>query len=262
VPEVGTQSSKEGMELILLASAATIAAGAVGRRHIRDRRKRYKQGEFRDFGEIRDRARTGDIVLFHKTKRTGFVDSLELDVISPLIFGRNEFRHCGIVMRDGDDISVLECADEKHSGYTSAKYVTGGNGLRVVEIEALMREYTRDNGDPHFGILHIEREIPLPLFREVLASYENVGYMKTHRTALVLFANAFLPTPWSRSVASRFAGDMMCSEFLHHFLHRCGVLEPYHSKTFVTYAIENRVVFRALQRVRYSEIVRFNYSPA
>jgi hypothetical protein len=249
------------MSLLLSMTMVLLVGSGLGLGALRARRSRYKSGTFRKFEEVSAALRTGDIILFHKTKRTGFVDSLELDVISPLIFGRNEFRHCGIVMRDGDDIFVLECADEKHSGYGAATYVTGGNGLRVVEIEALMREYTRDNGDPHFGILHIEREIPLPLFREVLSGYENVDYMKTHRTALVLFANAILPTPWSRNFASRYEGTMMCSEFLHHFLHRCGVLEPYHSKTFVTYAIENRIVFRSLQRVRYSEIVRFNYSP-
>jgi hypothetical protein len=242
---------------LLAAIAVAIALG--GRSVIRRRRKRYKGGEFRRFEQIRDSVRTGDIILFHKTRRTGFIDSLELDVISPLLFGRNEFRHCGIILQEGGEIFVLECADAKHSGFNVAKYVTRGNGLRLVEIRDLLREYTRDNGDPHFGVLHIAEPVPNERFRDVLASYDHVDYLATRRTALVLFADAILPSPWSRNLTARFSGQMMCSEFLHHFLHQCGVLAPYHSKTFVTYLIENKVVFRALQRIPYSEIVRFEF---
>jgi hypothetical protein len=244
---------------LLLSMMVLLVGSGLGLRALRARRRRYKNGAFSKFEDVSPALRTGDIILFHKTRRTSFVDSLELDVISPLVFGRNEFRHCGLVLRQGERTLVLECADENHSGANVASYVTGGNGLRLVEIGDLLREYTRDNGDPHFGILHIERPIPEERFREVLAGYQHVDYMKTGRTALVMFADAILPSPWSRRISDRFEGQMMCSEFLHHFLYTCGVLAPYHSKTFVTYLIENELVFRALQRVPYSDIVRFEF---
>jgi hypothetical protein len=247
------------LSLILFILAAIFVL--LGRQVIRARRRSYKVGEFRRYEEIKQRARTGDIILFHKTRRTGLIDSLELDIVSPLFYKRNEFRHCGIVLRDESGLYVLECADERHSGYSVATYVTAGNGVRVVELEPLMREYARDNGDPHFAILHIEEEIPRERFREVLAGYQPVNYLKMHRTAAVVLAHALLPPAWAQRVFARYEGDMMCSEFLHDFLHRCGVLAEYPSKAFVTYAIENDAPFRSLQRVKYSTMVRFDYSP-
>ena len=63
------------------------------------RKLRYKNQRIVPFDEIRDRARTGDIILFHKTTRKGLMETLEVDVLSPLVFEQTEFRHCGIVVR-------------------------------------------------------------------------------------------------------------------------------------------------------------------
>ena len=53
---------------------------------LKKRQLRYKQHPIADFEEIRAAARTGDILLFHKTTRSGFLDALELDIVSPLLF--------------------------------------------------------------------------------------------------------------------------------------------------------------------------------
>jgi hypothetical protein len=229
---------------------------------LEERRHRYKNQRILDFEQVRESARTGDIILFHKTARTGFLDALELDIVSPLLFKRNEFRHCGIVVRREDgSLDVLECADAHHSGHEAANYVTSGNGIRVVSMEPLLAAYKRDNGNPHFGIKHIASEIPLPLIQKTLDEYRAIDYLKVHKTIRVLLSHYLLPHAYDRFV-EEYSSEMMCSEFMHSFLNRCGVLKNYPSKVFMPYYIEDDERFKSLEIVSYSDIVRFDYQPA
>ena len=134
--------------------AATEAAGWIERR-----RFRYKKHSTVQLDEIRDSLKTGDIILFHKTARTGILDTLELDFVAPLFFATNEFRHSGIVVRRGDELSVVECTEETHTGHVHARYPFGGKGIREVRLELLLDSYTRDNGRPHFGVRLIRNGI-------------------------------------------------------------------------------------------------------
>ena len=221
------------------------------------RRLRYKNQEILPFEQIRDRARTGDIILFHKTTRNGFLDTLELDLLSPLAFGETEFRHCGIIVRNNGELHVMECADEMHSGHDEATYLTKGTGIRLVPIERLLRAYTRDNGDPHFGIKFISEEIPSHKLQTTIGGYGVVNYLKLPRLLYIFLSRAVLPRKLHQRIAVSFSNQMMCSEFVHSFLNKCGVLKDYPSKLFMPYYIEDAAVFQKLEIVKYSEIVRF-----
>src|SRR5215212_5391654 len=123
------------------------------------RRFRYKKHQTVLLEDVRGDLKTGDIILFHKTARAGILDTLELDFVAPLFFPTNEFRHSGIVVRRGAALFVVECTEEHHSGYPHARYPAGGKGIREVPLEILLDAYTRDNGDPHFGVRFIRNEI-------------------------------------------------------------------------------------------------------
>ncbi len=228
-------------------------------RWIERRRLRYKKHATLNFDEVHARFRTGDIILFHKTTRSGFIDSLELDFVSPLFFGANEFRHSGIIVRENDKLMVLECAERFHSGYSIATYPTGGNGIRMVALEPLLEAYTRDNGEPHFGVKFISAEIPASRVHDVVRSYGPVDYLKMQRSLPLYLTKFLLPNPIRRGVLDAYRHEMMCSEFVHSVLNRCGVLEDYPSKLFAPYAIENERFFQRLEKVPYSQIVRFTF---
>ena len=55
----------------------------------------------------------------------------------------------------------------------------------------------------------------------------------------------------------RYANQMMCSEFVHYVLARCGALRDYQSKLFAPYIIENHSLFARYDIGGYSDIVRF-----
>lgn len=232
------------------------------RQWIERRRLRYKQHEILAFDAVRGALRTGDIILFHKTTRTGLVDAIELDFVSPLFFPANEFRHSGIIVRNEDELFVLECAEPRHSGYSVATYPTGGNGVRLVPLEPLLEAYTRDNGEPHFGVKHVSSEIPVRRIYEVLESYGPVDYLRMQRSVPLLLTKFILPGRVRQALFDAYRHEMMCSEFVHSVLNRCGALADYESKLLAPYSIENSRFFKRLEVVPYSEIVRFSFGPA
>ena len=178
----------------LIAALVIAAIGVTWLARWIDKRKlRYKGQEILDFESVCADAKTGDILLFHKTNRSGLLDTLELDVLSPMLFDENEFRHSGIILRENDELFVVECADEFHSGHSDARYLTAGNGIRMVPLETLLEAYNRDNGDPHFGIRHISREIPVQQVYSSLEQYGAIDYLKVHKSAGVFLSHALLP---------------------------------------------------------------------
>jgi len=223
------------------------------------RRLRYKIHPTVAFEEVKSALKTGDIILFHKTTRNGLLDILELDILAPLFFDQNEFRHSGIIVRRGEDLFVLECTEERHSGYSHAVYPTGGKGIREVPLVPLLEEYTRDNGQAHFGIRSIASEIPLEPLGEIVREVGPVSYMKGHRSVPIFLSQYLLPRPVLQKVVDRNSHLMMCSEFVHRVLSRHGVLRSFPSKLFAPYIIENPALFSAHEVVPFSEIVRFTY---
>ena len=226
------------------------------------RKLRYKDRPIVPFEHIRDRARTGDIILFHKTSRTGLLESLEIDFLSPLVFSETEFRHCGIIVRKNGELRVLECADQFHSGHDDATYVTKGTGIRLVPIEPLLAAYSRVNGDPHFGIKYISEEITAAKVESALDEYPSVNYLKIHKILYVFLSHLLLPRRVHGKIERSLSHEMMCSEFVHSFLNKCGVLKDYPSKLFIPYYIEDSELFRNLEIVTYSDVVRFHYGRA
>lgn len=238
---------------------ASTAEGAARQRWIERRRHRYKKHPTVGFNDVRESLKTGDIILFHKTTRTGLIDSLELDFISPMFFKATEFRHSGIIVRQEDDLFVLECAEEQHSGHAFAAYPTGGRGIRIVPLIDLLSAYTRDNGSAHYGVRFISSEIEPERVYEALGKYGPVDYLKMQRSVPLFLTKFLLPAPLRSSLLEAWSHEMMCSEFVHSILNRCGALADYPSKLIAPYSIEDDTFFRRLEIVRFSRIVRFDY---
>ncbi len=207
--------------------------------------------------DVRDELKTGDIILFHKASRNGILDTLEMDVIAPLFFRETEFRHCGIVVRRDDSLAVLECADQFHSGHQIASYPWGKSGIREVELEPLLARYAEDNADAHFGVRFIPNEIPLEKMMEAIHQIGPVSYLKPYRFAWIYFSSFVMPGRFFNRLVDIHATQMMCSEFVHATLARCGALGAYTSKVFAPYIIENPEHFEQHDKVGYSDIVRF-----
>ena len=224
---------------------------------IERRRFRYKSHPVVLLDEVRGSLKTGDIILFHKTARSGILDTLELDVLAPLFFDKNEFRHSGIVVRRGSELFVVECTEEHHSGASHAAYPTGGAGIREVPLNPLLAAYTADNGDPHFGVRFIPAAIDEHTLMSRVKEIGPVAYLRARRSISIFLTSFFLPPRIHGRIMERYSGEMMCSEFVHSVLAGCGALREYPSKLFAPYVIENHDLFRRHDIAGYSDVVRF-----
>lgn len=237
---------------ILTGSGGTGAGGWLVRR-----RMRYKTHRTLQLAEVRANLRTGDIILFHKTARTGILDTFELDFLAPLFFRTNEFRHCGIVVRRGDDVSVVECTQPQHTGREHAAYPTGGPAIREVPLEPLLESYTKDNGIPHFAVRHIPAEIPAEDLMRVVSEIGPVVYLEGTRSIPLYAASLLMPPGIVSRLIARYSHAMMCSEFVHRVLAECGVLRAAPSKVFPPYVIEGSTEFARYDLIGYSGLIRF-----
>lgn len=221
------------------------------------RRFRYKTHSMVSLNEVRGSLKTGDIILFHKTARTGILDTLELDFVAPMFFSTNEFRHSGIVVRRNGSLFVVECTEEFHSGHLHATYPTGGKGIREVPLEPLLNAYTRDNGDPHFGVRFIASAIDPDALMSIVQEFGPVSYLRASRSIPIYVSSFMLPSRVHSRIIELYSSQMMCSEFVHAVLAKCGALRDYPSKIFAPYVIENPRLFERHDLAGYSDIVRF-----
>ncbi|HKY98676.1 MAG TPA: hypothetical protein VJL35_12525 [Gemmatimonadaceae bacterium] len=237
---------------ILTGSAETGASGWLARRRLR-----YKTHRTLQLTDVRANLRTGDIILFHKTARSGILDTFELDFLAPLFFRTNEFRHCGIVLRRGDDVSVVECTQPQHTGREHAAYPTGGPAIREVPLEPLLESYTRDNGVPHFAVRHVPVEISGDELMRIVTAIGPVVYLEGTRSIPLYAASLLMPSSIVARMIARYSNEMMCSEFVHRVLAECGVLRAAPSKIFPPYIIEGSSSFAEYDLVGYSDLIRF-----
>jgi len=84
-----------------------------------------------------------------------------------------------------------------------------------------------------------------------------VSYLKASRSIPIYALSFFLPASLHARIIERYSGEMMCSEFVHCVLARCGALRDYPSKIFAPYIIENPELFEPHDIAGYSDIVRF-----
>ena len=94
----------------------------------------------------------------------------------------------------------------------------------------------------------------------VIASYRSIDYLPMTVTVRLLVAHWLLPGSRFEQRAAAHSHRMMCTEFVHDLLHRCGALRAYPSKVFMPYYIENARRFSAVEAVPFSPIVRFRYA--
>ncbi len=94
---------------------------------------------------------------------------------------------------------------------------------------------------------------------EALDGYGPVKYLRMQRSIPLFLTKFLLPNPVRGALLEVFRSEMMCSEFVHSILNRCGALGDYQSKLLAPYAIEDDRFFRKLAVVPFSEIVRFTW---
>lgn len=211
------------------------------------------------YQNIKKYLKTGDIILFSCNKHNNKFDGITYYCRTMLL--GSEYGHGGIVIRDGDKLFVLECTDIGHICEKDAVYLNNYNrgGIRIIDMDILLKEY-HNMYQGHYGVRFITEEIPNTDLIKYLSDYKNVIFENKKILFLLALSDIFISHDTARYLTKFSSKDrMMCTEFVHSILYKCGVFKYYPSKLFWPHII-NDEQFKQLEKIKYSNIFKFVYN--
>lgn len=221
---------------------------------------KYKDDYIYNYLDIKNKLKSGDIILFSCKNNKSFYNSIEYYLRTELI--GSEYGHVGIIIRNKDKLFILECVSNNHCAKEYALYLNNlkKGGIRIVELETLLKEYLKEN-DAIFAIKFISNEIPNNIILKNIEKYID----KTFEDKYKLYIMGFMDVCISHNLSEKiniFCGNnnkSMCSEFVHNFLYECNVLKKYQSKLFWPHLITNDELFSFLEIIKYSKPFKFKF---
>ncbi|XWV24972.1 hypothetical protein QJ856_gp0807 [Tupanvirus deep ocean] len=216
-----------------------------------------------DFNQIKRNFKTGDIILFSCNKHSSLLDRAAYYCRTEFL--GSPYGHCGIILRDGKNLYLVECTTAEHTSYEKAMHLNNYNkgGVRIIDLETMIQDYYNENGG-FFGVKYIKEEIPNQIFFDNLMKYKESIF----ENKFLLFLFAIVDVIVSNSAAKKFINlyygpedqdhskRMMCCEFIYRMLKDCGAVMDYQAKLFWPYLFTNGK-FDELSIMKFSKPVRF-----
>ena len=212
------------------------------------------------YTELRDKLKTGDVLLFSCKKHDNLFGRLQYYIRTNLL--GSEFGHVGIVIRDNDQIYLVECTDVCHTAdnYAYRFNSYGKGGVRIIELDYLLDRYHKKYGGI-FGVRFISKAIPNnTIFRKII-KHKN----KIFENKIKLFLVAFIDNCLWHSLASNLSdifydqNRIICSQFAHELLYNCDVVGPYNSNLFWPHLFDDNQIFDYIQKISYTPIHKFTF---
>ena len=106
-----------------------------------------KQHQLVFYDKIKDKFKTGDILLFSCKKHSSTLKHIEYYMRTNLL--GSIFGHVGIVLREKDNLYMVECTDIGHIGEKHAHYLNDQKkgGVRIIKLEYLLKKYSKRYGE-------------------------------------------------------------------------------------------------------------------
>ena len=218
---------------------------------------RYKNDPIYKYAGIRDHLKTGDIILFSCKKYESVFNQFEYYFRTNFI--GSEYGHAGIILRNQDKIYVVECTNNNHTGNEYAKYLNneGRGGVRIVNFDKLIKHY-HTNNNALFGVKFISKEISNAELLKTLKHYKKYTFRNKTLVYLMALMDVCVSHKLSKRLFTTHYSDnkMICTEFVHHILHKCNVLSEYPSNLFWPHHITDETL-DSLAIIKYSEPIKF-----
>ena len=206
--------------------------------------------------DIRDKLRSGDILLFSCRRTQSLYKKLEYYFRTSFI--GSEYGHVGLVLKNGDKLYLVECCLGDNCAEEDARFLNNykKGGVRIISLDKLIEEYSRET-DATFAIKFISKEIPWTTVTQVLKVYKNITFQNKSWLYFLGTLDVAVSHPLTVHLSNLAdKNKMMCSEFVHDFLYRCGVLDEYPSRIFWPHLFTDDI-FHDLEIVKYSRPYKF-----
>lgn len=216
----------------------------------------YRNDPIEQYDKIKPKLKTGDIILFSCKKTNSLYKKAEYYIRTNFV--GSEYGHVGLIVRIDNELYLLECTTQNHSGekYSKSLNNQGCGGVRLIPLDKMLKIYQRDNAAV-FAVKYISQEIPIETLSKNLEKYvdftfENKNLLLMHGVIDVCISHNL--AIW---LAYRSGRDkMMCSHFMYQLLYDCGVVKYYPAKLFWPHLVNDKL-FDQLQIVQYSKPIKF-----
>ena len=217
---------------------------------------RYEHLPMNNYNKIKHKFKTGDIILFSCKIHSSFINNLEYYIRTNFI--GSEYGHVGIILKINNGIYLVECTGHDHiaDNYAYRMNDYGKGGVRIIDFEVILKYYHNETHG-NFAVKFISKEIPNKIFLSKLKDYKHIIFRDKEN----VYYRAILDVAVSHDLSEKIfeeeeAVEMVCSEFVHHFLHKCNILDKYVSNLFWPHLFTDGT-FDELALVSYSEPYKF-----
>lgn len=185
--------------------------------------------------DVIDTLKTGDIVLF-SSKNNG--DALQ----SSIYFARtklvgSEYGHVGIILREKDDVYLVECCNPNQVGHESSYHLNNKllGGVRIIRLQTILKQYYDMYGG-FFAIKPIKTAIPNKVMRSALQKYQDSIFEDIGFVYCIAMIDNLISKDVAKKVISKYRSElfehnrMTCGEFVCKLLIDCEVVRQCRSK--------------------------------
>lgn len=217
----------------------------------------YDNTSFYNYWDIKDKLKTGDIILFSCRSHENFINKFMYYCRTKLI--GSEYGHVGLIFRDNNKLYLVECVGENHLGDQYSYHINnyGKGGVRIVDLETLLKEYSKAHAG-YFAVKFISNGIPNYLFMDKIWEHRDKIFEDKKYLVLLAIIDIYISHQLASNIAQKFSkkNRLMCSEFVHTMLYQCNALKKYPSKIFWPSLFTNEI-FEKIQNIRYSAPYKF-----
>ena len=211
---------------------------------------------YHSFNEIRDKLKTGDIILFSCRRYYSLLEEIIYKSRTNLI--GTIYGHVGVVIKKNNKLYLVEACGYKLCGYDKAYHLNNYNqgGVRIIKLETMLNEYHKKyNGV--YAVKFISEEIPYQKIMEKIKKYKNITFQSMKTLAFLAIVDIFISHDLAINISKKCdKNKMICTEFLYNLLYDCGVLKEYPVKLFWTHLFTENI-FTKLENIKYSGPVKF-----
>lgn len=205
------------------------------------------------YDNIKNKFRTGDLIMFSCAVNSGILHDTASFFYKKM--NRSNYGHTGMVIKINDILYIVEFCSQDHVGSNYAVHLneSGKGGVRLMKLDDCIREYyEKYNGT--FAAKYLSYSLDPNYVLLLLEQYKDYTFRNRSEIAQI----GLLSLIYDKENIKYDSTKMVCTEFIHSILNKCGVLKNYPSHLFFPHHIYDKK-YNYLQNIKYSDAQLFIY---
>lgn len=216
---------------------------------------KYTHYPISTFNDIKHKFKTGDIIIFSCPEHNNDFIHAAGNYIYKRVY-RSIFIHVGMIIKLGNILYFIELCGPSHAGKDYAIYLNESNneGVRIIKLDDCIREYYEKYGGL-FAVKYLDKPLNPNIVLSLLDQYKDYTFRTSSEITRLSLCSLIYPQENIKYDPKK----MICTEFIHSILNKCGVFKNYPSHLFFPQHFSDSK-YCYLQNIKYSDVHLFIYN--